>query len=152
MSFKNSKLYSFFTDIPESIFRTPPLKYIITYQFWRFVELILLFLVLNAFIMPSIIKFYTPSALFLCQKHLNSGLGSLVFGRFPFVPNHGTRILSLVGYYGLVLLFGRIRVLCLMSSVDWNPSPDKYICLCTLLLHFTYHVNINLCNTLYFYL
>ena len=43
------------------------------------------------------------------------------------VPNHGTRILSLLGYYGLVLLFGQIRVFCSMSSVDWNPSPDKYI-------------------------
>ena len=51
MLFKSSKFYSFITDIPESIFRTPPLKYIITYQFLRFVELILLFLVLNAFIM-----------------------------------------------------------------------------------------------------
>ena len=70
------------------------------------------------------------------------------------VANHGTRILSLVGYYGLVLLFEQIRVLCLMSSVDWNPSPDKYIIirLCTLLLHMTYHVNIYLCNTLYIYL
>ena len=28
-----------------------------------------------------------------------------------------------VGYYGFVLLFGQIRVLCLMSSVDWNPLP-----------------------------
>ena len=43
------------------------------------------------------------------------------------VPNKGTRILSLVGYYSLVLLFGQIRVPCLMSSIDWNPSPDKYI-------------------------
>ena len=43
------------------------------------------------------------------------------------VPNHGTRILSLVGYYGLVLLFGQIRVFCLMTSVDWNPSLDQYI-------------------------
>ena len=39
------------------------------------------------------------------------------------VPNYGTRTLSLVGYYGLVLLFGQIRVLCLMSSVDRNPLP-----------------------------
>ena len=64
------------------------------------------------------------------------------------VPNHGTRILSLVGYYGLVLLFGQIPVLCLMISVDWNPSPDKYnsIGLCTLLLHITYHVNIYICS------
>ena len=53
------------------------------------------------------------------------------------VPNHGTRILSVVGYYGLVLLFGQIRVFCLMSSVDWNPLP----------LINTYHVNIYTCVT-----
>ena len=41
------------------------------------------------------------------------------------VPNHGTRTLLLVDYYGLVSLFGQIRVLCLMSSVDWNPLPLK---------------------------
>ena len=40
------------------------------------------------------------------------------------VPNHGTRILSLVGHYGLVLLMD-IQVFCLMSSVDWNPSLDQ---------------------------
>ena len=29
--------------------------------------------------------------------------------------------MAIVCYYDLVLLFGQIRVLCLMSSVDWNP-------------------------------
>ena len=63
------------------------------------------------------------------------------------VPNHGTRILSLVGYYGLVLLFGQIRVLCLMSSVDWNPSPDQYISAFAHYYYTSYHVNIYTCVT-----
>ena len=42
-------------------------------------------MVLNAFITSSKIKLNTSRALFLCQKHLNFGLESLVIGRFPLL-------------------------------------------------------------------
>ena len=63
------------------------------------------------------------------------------------VPNHGTRTLSLVGYYGLVLLFGQIRVV--FYVIRWlKRFPwSIHIRLCTLLLHITYHVNIYTCVT-----
>ena len=57
-----------------------------------------------------------------------NGRDLLIYSKvLNLVPNHGTRILLLVGYYGLVLLFWQIRVFCLMSFIDWNPSPDQYI-------------------------
>ena len=53
---------------------------------------------------------------------------SLIFSNvLNLVPTHGTRALLFVGYYRLVLLFWQNRVLCLMSSVDWISSSDKYI-------------------------
>ena len=54
-----------------------------------------------------------------------------------------TRILSLVGYYGLVLLFGTDSCV-LFDVIRWlKPFPwSMHIRLCTLLLHITYHVNI----------
>ena len=83
MLFKSSKFYSFITDISESIFRTP------TFKIYYNIP-ILAFCLIN-FTFPGskcihyVIdkKIYTSRALFLCQKHLNSGLESLVFGRSP---------------------------------------------------------------------
>ena len=66
---------------------------------------------------PFIKRCTTRLTSIICLNILNRSALFIYSNVLNFVPNHRTMIFSLVGYYGFVLLFGQICVLCFMSFV-----------------------------------